>query len=147
MSSSRAGRRMLRAHHGERQRLADPPAIAAVGGAADQLAVAPDRLRAARVGVGDAVHLHRHEASIWRPSARSLDQRVAADELALVRMHEAVEAAIRRPNIRSTARAGSAGRIFSIAIAIMARMPNGLMPNSRPASMSRSKIVFCISIG
>src|SRR5579859_4576262 len=48
-------------HHGERQRFADAPAEAARGGATHELIAAIDRLRAARIGVGYAVHLHGHE--------------------------------------------------------------------------------------
>ena len=73
--------------------LPSAPAIAAVRGAADQLVADPERLGAARIGVGDAVHFHGDEFPLVARRMR-IHQRVAAEELALVRMHEAVEAGL-----------------------------------------------------
>src|SRR5262245_46250093 len=81
--------------HTQCERLADPPAVAAVGRAADQFAVVEYRLRAARVRVRRAEHFERDKA-VLEPLLPPRQQRVAADEVAFAWMHEAVEPRFQR---------------------------------------------------
>ena len=65
-----------------------------------------------------------------KPRSRQRDQRVAADELALVRMHEAVEPGFVGGVLDRQLACRSAGRISRCACESIARMPNGLRPRS-----------------
>src|SRR5208283_743900 len=71
-------RRELGSDHGERQRLAGPPAKTARGRAPDRRAVLGHRLRAARVGFRDADDFQRDEP-VLEPLAAPGDERVAAE--------------------------------------------------------------------
>ena len=78
-----------RRHHGQRQRFADAPAIAAGGGAADQLIAVENGFRASGIGIFDIFDMQ----SDIGPSVTilvALDQGLFADKF-LGRFDEAIE--------------------------------------------------------
>ena len=73
-------------HHAKRQRFAYPPAVSAIGRAADHRTLVQDRLGTTNVGsIGFyPVYFQRDEA-IGKALSLPCDERVAADELSLDR--------------------------------------------------------------
>ena len=133
----------IRLDHRERQRFLEAEAVVAAGRATDQLF-------AREIGLlpsaSASVTPWTSRVTNWlaKPALAPAEQRVAADEIALVGVHEAIEAGfVGRVLDRELGADQAVG--FLDAQRSIARMPKGSRPRSAPASISVSKMWFWYS--